>query len=100
MSQQEPEFIDGLIAKKPNAKAPKWVLMNLSFKCEELINFIQTHSDESGWLNIDVKESKAGKIYCQLNTWKADKSKKKVEETTEEPEGPEIDAEDDGEIPF
>jgi len=45
---------------------------------------------------IDVKESKAGKIYCQLNTWKADKSKKKVEK---EAEGPEIEG-DDSEIPF
>lgn len=95
--KKEAEFVDGLICKKPSPNAPKWVLFNISMKCEELINFIQSHSDESGWLNIDVKESKAGKIYCQLNTWKADKSKKKVEK---EAEGPEIDGEDDGEIPF
>jgi len=96
--KQEVEFVDGLICKRPNPKAPKWVLMNLSIKCEELINFIQTHSDESGWLNIDVKESKAGKVYCQLNTWKADKSKKKVD--TKDETGPEIESEDDDSIPF
>ena len=91
-------FIDGLILKKPSAKAPKWVLWNISIKTEEFIQFIKDHDNGTGWLNIDVKESKSGKVYCALNTYKRgdtrpDKTKK------EEPKGSEIEGEDD-EIPF
>ncbi len=88
---EEVKFADGLMFKKPSEKAPKWVIGNISIKVEEFMKFLQENKTESEWINIDVKESKGGKVYCALSTWKADKSKKKAEET-----GPEIEAEDDG----
>ena len=71
--RKEPEFINGLIAKKPTEKAPDFIIANLSIKREELINYLQSKHDE--WLNIDVKESRKGTYYAQLNDWKADPRK-------------------------
>ena len=87
----EPTFIDGLIVKKPHEKAPEFVKCHLSIKVAELKKFLEDHSKEE-WLNVDVKESKGGKLYAQLNDWKKEK-KEEVEKYPEE----EIDAES---IPF
>lgn len=63
------KFVDGLIVKQPNPNAPDFVKMAISIKREELISWL---SKESGdWINLDVKESKAGKWYCAVNEWKA-----------------------------
>ena len=61
-------FIDGLIIKRPHENAPDFVKLKLSFKVEELVNFLQQHQKE-GWVNADVKVSKNGKIYAALDTW-------------------------------
>src|SRR5437762_2235677 len=61
-------FVRGLIAKKPNAGAPSYVKCNLSIKRDELIAFLQVQEGE--WLNAVVKESKGGKWYIALDTWK------------------------------
>jgi len=62
-------FLDGLIVKKPEG-APDFVIAKLSIKREELITFLQ--NQEGDWLNADIKESKAGKFYAALDTWKPD----------------------------
>jgi len=72
--KEEIIFIDGLILKKPSEKAPKWILWNISIKTEDFIKFIQEHDNGSGWLNIDVKEGKSGKVYCSLNTYNKNKT--------------------------
>ena len=89
-----------MILKKPSDKAPKWVLWNISIKIEEFTQFIKDHDNGTGWMNIDVKESKGGKVYCALNTYKkGDAPKTKSKKVEKEPDGPEIEA-DDSEIPF
>lgn len=64
-------FADGFIYKTPSPKAPEFIKANLSFKVEEFIKFLQAN-DNDGWVNVDVKVSKGGKIYGELNTWKKD----------------------------
>lgn len=64
-------FIDGMIFKR-NPNAPKFVIGNISIKKAELIAFIQANDNGTEWMNIDVKESKAGKLYCALNNYKKD----------------------------
>ena len=61
-------FVNGMIAKRQD-NAPDFVLCNLSLKVDDLINFMQQHNN-NGWVNIDVKRSKAGKVFAALNTWK------------------------------
>jgi len=61
-------FVDGLIAKKPSDKAPEWVKVNLSIKREELAAWLTGQGDE--WINVQVCESKNGKWYAEVDTWK------------------------------
>lgn len=67
--QRETVFVNGLIFKKPHEKAPDFVKGHLSIKADELTTFIAEHKDAKGWLNIDMKKSREGKIYFQLNTF-------------------------------
>lgn len=86
-------FISGMIVKKPREGAPDFIKLNMSFKTEDFIKFLQAHT-VNGWMNVDLKKSKEGKLYCALNEYK------KKEETKDLPEiniEEEIKAED---IPF
>lgn len=68
MTENKPEFIDGLIFKPPHENAPPFVKGKLSIKREELMAWLDMRNDE--WINIDLKESKSGKWYASVNTWK------------------------------
>ena len=60
-------FVDGMIIKRKE-NAPSFVKCSLAFKCKEFHEFMQkNHKD--GWLNVDIKVSKQGKIYAEVDTW-------------------------------
>ena len=61
-------FVDGLMAKKPNDRAPEWVKCNISIKREELSAWLAGQNDE--WINVQVCESKGGKWYAEVDSWK------------------------------
>lgn len=66
-NQDEKIFVDGMIVKRsPNA--PDFVICNLSLKCDELVAFMRQHHKEK-WVNVQVKQSKGGKYYAELDTW-------------------------------
>lgn len=60
-------FVDGMIVKR-NPNAPDFVICNLSLKCEELVAFMRKHHKDK-WVNVQVKQSKGGKYYAELDTW-------------------------------
>lgn len=62
------EFVDGLIVKTPNEKAPQWVKANISIKREELIDWLQ--KKQGDWINLQMKESKNGGLYVEVDNWK------------------------------
>ena len=62
------DFVDGLMAKKPNEKAPDFVKCALSIKRTDLIAWLTGQKDD--WINVQVKESKGGKWYAEVDTWK------------------------------
>ena len=64
----EVEFIDGLIVKAPNERAPEYVKAKLSIKREQLIAWLEGREGE--WINADVKVSQAGKWYAAVDSWK------------------------------
>ena len=67
-----PDFVNGLMAKKPNEKAPDFVKCNLSIKREELIAWLS--EKDSVWINVDIKESgRTLNWYAEVNTWEAKK---------------------------
>lgn len=63
----EKQFVNGLLVKPPHEKTP-FVKARISIKREELIAFLQERTED--WINIDVKESKSGNWYAEINTWK------------------------------
>lgn len=60
-------FAKGFIFKR-SEKAPDFVIGSLSLKVEEAIEFMQANK-KGEWLNLDVKKSKDGKYYIELNTY-------------------------------
>jgi len=63
-------FVNGMIFKKPREGAPEFIKGSISIKAEELIPFIEQHKDATGWVNIDLKKSREGKLYLALNNYK------------------------------
>jgi len=61
-------FADGFIAKR-HENAPDFVTCSLSIRVEEAIKFLTLHQKE-GWVNLQVKQAKSGKYYCELDTWR------------------------------
>ena len=66
-------FAKGLYVKPPREGAPDWVKFKMSIKREEAIQWLQGQTDE--WINTEVKESKGGKWYAEVDTWKPDPNK-------------------------
>ena len=61
-------FADGFVFDRRD-NAPDFVIGRVSVKVEEAIKFLQTHKNERGWVNIQVKKSDKG-FYTELDTWK------------------------------
>jgi hypothetical protein len=84
-------FVDGMIWKAPHEKAPDFIRGCISVKVAEFIEFAK-ENEKNGWLNIDLKKSKAGKYYFSLNTYE-----KKRDDTTQEGPVADQDEPEDGE---
>ena len=67
------EFPAGLIIKAPREGAPDFVKGSISIKRAELVDWLNQKQDE--WINLDIKVSKQGKWYTQVNTWKPEGNK-------------------------
>jgi hypothetical protein len=91
------EFVDGLIVKAPNPKAPDFVKASISIKVADLGVWLRAkHKAGEEWVNIDVKESKAGKWYAAVSTYKP-----KAKDAEPEPKAPAGKFDDlDDDIPF
>ena len=63
------EFVNGLFVDR-RENAPDFIKANLSFKVEAFIEYLKSKANEKGYVNIDLKESKEGKLYASLNDWK------------------------------
>ena len=42
----------------------------INIKLEEAIAFLKANV-KNGWVNLDIKQSKGGSYYCELDTWEA-----------------------------
>jgi hypothetical protein len=69
------EFIDGLIVKAPHPKAPEYVKAAISIQPAKLAEWLAMHQGEE-WVNVQVKESRGGKWYASVDTWKPDADRK------------------------
>lgn len=71
----EIEFVNGLIVKAPHEKAPDFVKASISIKVKDLEKWLGDRSED--WVNIDVKESKGGKWYAVVSTFKSKQEERK-----------------------
>jgi len=67
------EFPKGLMVKAPHEKAPEFVKCTISIKRADLGNWLRSKSDD--WINLDVKVSRDGKWYAEVNSWKKEDAK-------------------------
>ena len=88
-----PEFVDGLIIKPPHEKAPNFVKCSISIKRKDLGNWLRGKSED--WIYLDVKESKGGKWYAAVSTYKP----KAKDPASDRPQNEGADFDDSG-IPF
>ena len=72
---QEKVFADGIRFKNPGPKAPTFVKGKISVNVDNFIKFLQIYS-QNGWVNLDLKESKNGVLYLELNTYQKYKKPK------------------------
>lgn len=76
MDEGKPQklFVDGLSFFKPREGAPEFVKGNISIEPNRLVAFLKAnkeHINTAGYFSIDLKKSREGKLYCELNTWKS-----------------------------
>lgn len=67
---QDNIFIGGMSFRKPREGAPEFIKGSISIKLKDFFEFAKQHNNGTGWMNIDLKKSKGGKLYLSLNTWK------------------------------
>ena len=89
-------FASGFFFKKPSDKAPSFIIGNASFKVDDFSDFLQTHMDAKGYVNIAIKESQKGTVYGELDKWEP----KKQDDDRAENDAPPTDIINPDDIPF
>ena len=77
-------FPEGLRFSSPSEKAPEWVKGQISVNVAKFLPWAEANQDERGWINLDLKVSKNGNYYLELNEWRKDKTgqKRTIEKPT------------------
>ena len=70
----EKEFPKGLMVRMPREGAPEFLKFSISIKRAEFGNWLREKKDQE-WINLDVKVSKEGKLYAEVNNWKPKEKK-------------------------
>lgn len=90
---EEKNFADGFVFKR-NENAPDFVVGKLSVKVDEAIAWLKSNT-KNGWVNVDVKRSKGGNYYMELDTWESKKATPTTKTTTAE-----VDSIEESGLPF
>jgi len=69
-------FADGFTFERREG-APDFVVGRLSIKANLGKIFIDTYANERGFINLNIKQSKKGGYYIELDTWKPNMNEKK-----------------------
>ena len=77
---QENILPEGIFLKPPHSGAPSWVKGQIGIKVDKAIEWLNQNQNDRGYVNLDLNESKAGKLYLILNVYVSQKPE------TQEPE--------------
>lgn len=78
-------FTDGFYLNKVHEKAPAFVITNQSIHVEKAIKWLEANkglADEKGYIKLVGKESKEGKRYFAVDTWKPEQKPAEATEQT------------------
>ena len=75
-------YLNGLWVEKPHEKAPDFVKAKMSINVEKMLETLKSSKEK--YINLQLKESKDGRLYAEIDEWKPDKNEKKPEPITEE----------------
>ena len=84
-------FCDGLRVEEKQI-SQDFKIIKLGIKAEPFMEFLAKYTNEKGYVNIDIKTSKGGKLYAELNTYGMSK--------TDEPEDDIVSFGEVEEIPY
>ena len=70
--KKEAIFPKGIFCDRPKDGAPEFIKAKIAIKVDEAITFLETYKNQRGYVNLDLKKSREGKLYLQLNTFVAD----------------------------
>jgi hypothetical protein len=62
-------FVNGIKANLKEFDNGGWII-KLGCKVDTLIEFLEQHKNDKGYVNIDITTSRDGKPYAKLNTYK------------------------------
>ena len=66
----ENKIIYGLFLSPKHENAPSFVKARVSIKIETFTKWMEENKNESGYVNLDLLESKAGSLYFKVNDFK------------------------------
>jgi len=92
---QDSTLPEGFFLKPPHDNAPGWIKGQIGIKVETAIEYLKKVQNDKGYVNLDLKESKNGKLYLDLNNF----IPKPLEERTIAPT-PVVNGKDDFDDPF
>lgn len=72
-------FIEGMSMKEVAIPKAPWIKARIGIKMDKFMEFARQHTDERGWLNMTLAESKKGDLYIELDTFKPNRDKENKE---------------------
>lgn len=76
-------FAEGFRIDLPDERtkeAAPWVKSKISVRVDDAIEFLKKYRNDRGFVNIDVKLSKGGSLYMELNSWKIKQEEQEQQE--------------------
>lgn len=81
----EKQFVEGIRAYRPKEGRPEWIKLNMIIDKHRLQAWLDTQEGTIGRdpitgkdvpvIRVDLKESKAGKLYLEVDNWKPNQDK-------------------------
>lgn len=80
----EKKFIKGLWFNLPHEKAPDFVKGSISISKDNFLEWLDAQeTNEKGYIKIDLKVSRNGKAYAELNTYRPGQQEQSPQQNTQ-----------------
>ena len=96
------KFADGIYFKEPHQNAPDFVKGKLSIQKQKLMAWLEgMDAGDEGYINLDIKVAKSGKLYIAVDNWKPNNQQQAQQKPQLTPQQQEqMDTRIDDDVPF